>query len=184
MRRTLTLLAAGAAAVALSGAASAPPPSSGNEALISAAVVYNIARFSTWPDEGPDEGSGEGRATARFFEVCYDRDSGMGDAFATIAGKEVGGRPVRPVAVDAEAAFERRCHVYYTDRRADADTLSEAIAHGSLTIGRSEKFLRRGGAVRLRIDGKPRFSVNVANAHAAGVRPSSKLLRLAEEVVE
>ena len=174
MRNVLQAAAAVATALAVSGATSAKQPAD-EEALISAAVVYNIARFSTWPDEG--------RAGERFFEICFDQDSGMADAFATIAGKEVSGRPVRPVPIDVRGAWDQRCHVYFTTRR-DDDVLSIAIAQGSLTIGRDERFLRSGGAVRLRIEGKPRFSVNVRNAHAAGVYPSSKLLRLAEEVVE
>lgn len=176
----LGILAAPTVAFVLSGAATAPPASE-QEALISAAVVYNIARFSAWPETGPGSGP------ARFFEVCYDADSGMADAFATIAGKDVGGRPVRPVPVRDEAVDAkgtRGCHVYFTDGRPSEALLYAAAAYGTLTVGRAEGFLARGGAVRLRIDGKPRFSVNVTNAHAAGVRPSSKLLRLAEEVVE
>ena len=172
MRRLALILIAALGAVP-ARALAAPP--SDEEAMISAAMVFNIARFSSWPEEP---------APGRGFEVCYDEDSGMADAFATIAGKEVGGRLVRPVAVDPRTASARRCHVYYTSGAGDERVLAVAMAQGSLTIGRGERFLRRGGAVRLRIDGKPRFSVNVRNAHAAGVRPSSKLLRLAEEVVE
>lgn len=155
--------------------ASAQKASPQQDKLISAAVVYNVARFSAWPEEGADAPS--------FFEVCYEAGSGMADAFATIAGKEVGGRPVRPVEIEQGAAWDARCHVYYAGARTDEAALVAATDRGSLTIGRSGNFLRRGGAVRLRIDGKPKFSVNVANAHAAGVRPSSKLLKLAEEVV-
>ena len=173
MHRSLTILAAATAALLAGGSANAPRPTGEQQALISAAVVYNIARFSSWPD---DPG-------ARFFEVCYTSET-MGEAFATIAGKEVGGLPVRPVMVEGAGMPQRRCHVLFTEAKPDERVLSEAIARGTLTIGRSERFLRRGGAVRLRIDTKPRFSVNVAAAHAAGVRPSSKLLRLAEEVME
>lgn len=177
MLRARKILAAAAGLLALpswgSAATSAAAPSSREEALISAAVVYNIARFSSWPSE-PD---------VRFFEVCYDADEGMDDAFATIAGKEVAGKPVRPVPVHGEAMLGR-CHVYFTERRADERTLQLASERGSLTVGRDGGFLRRGGAVRLRIDGRPRFSVNVRSARTAGVSPSSKLLRLAEEVIE
>lgn len=182
MLGVLTILAAGMLAAGTgtsSGTGTGSPPPTEEEALISAAVVYNIARFSTWA-ETPD-----GRGTqGRFFEVCYEPGGGMADALATIAGKDVGGRPVRPVPVSAERGWSGRCHVYLAPDGADADTLSRIAAGGTLTVGRGDRFWRRGGAVRLRIDGKPRFSVNVRTARAAGVQPSSKLLRLAEEVIQ
>ena len=143
--------------------------------MISAAMVFNVARFSAWPDDA--QGAGH-------FEVCYEAGGGMADALATIEGKEVAGRLVQAVPVDGQSAPRRRCHVYFVDGRASEEELLAAAERGSLTVGRDDRFLRRGGAVRLSMEGRPRFSVNVRAARTAGVRPSSKLLRLAEEVVE
>ena len=187
MRSLLASLAAGAAffgacatgsASSASAASTVTAQSAEDEALISAAILYNIARFSTWPE---DRTSGGGETA---FSVCFEPQRTLAAAFATIAGKDVGGLPVRAVALTPDRVPGAGCHVYFAASRLDRDVLSSITSAGALTVGREPRFLDRGGAVRISIDGKPRFSVNVASARQAGVKPSAKLLRLAQEVVE
>jgi hypothetical protein len=156
-----------------SSAATAADPE--REALLSAAVVYNIARFSAWPDEAGADGA---------FDVCVERRSDAARAFETIAGKDVGGLPVRVVQVDPDGAALPQCEVVFIERSRGYDEDLRLLAGpGTLTVGRAADFLERGGAVRLTIDGKPRFAVHIGTARKAGVKPSAKLLSLAEEVV-
>lgn len=170
--RQLGLLAALGAG--LSGATTTTAADAQREALLSAALVYNIARFSAWPEEATRDGS---------FDVCIDRRGVTADAFGTIAGKPVAGVPVRVVAMVGDQ--RPTCDVaYFARTRSYEADLSARQVPGTLTVGRAEDFLQNGGAVRVTIDGRPRFAVDMRAARGAGVRPSAKLLRLAEEVVQ
>lgn len=164
----------GALAVGLGGATTAAVADAEREALLSAALVYNIARFSSWPSETVRDGS---------FDVCIDKRGVTADAFGTIAGKQVSGVPVRVIAMVGQERTECDVAFFARTRSYEAD-LAARQSRGTLTVGRADDFLQKGGAVRLTIEGKPRFAVDITTARGAGVRPSAKLLKLAEEVVQ
>ena len=166
----LSLLAALGALTSTATGAATP----GKPELVTAAMVYNIARFSTWPPEADSSES---------FDVCLAHEGDLYEAFRTLEGRDVGGRPVRVRALDREVAEAPVCHVVVVEGAEDhLDPAS--MGQGTLSVGLEHDFLARGGAIRISLTGrKPGFAVNVPNAGRAGVTPSSKLLQLAEEVV-
>lgn len=144
------------------------------EADLKAALVYNFALFTEWAAADPD-------AAARSFTICYAGPE-MAAAFAQIATKSMRGRAVVTRPVPAEGPYVGCQIVYWHDgnvRRA----LPGTAGPGVLTIGNGAEFLARGGMIEMHVeDARIVFSINVESARGAGLRFSSRLLRLAKNM--
>lgn len=161
----LTALMPGAAARAVE------PGPDARLAAVGAALVYNIARFSTWSSAAGDT-----------FDICL-ADEDVLPAFKAIEDREVGGRAVRVKAVAPGDVQLASCEVYFLSDGSERDAIDET-PYGTLTVSTRNGILHEGGAVRIGLDGdRPAFGFNVSNAAKAGVEPSSQLLQLAEEVI-
>lgn len=147
---------------------------------VKGAFLYNFAKFVSWPADALSEGDPLVLCVLASAET-HERLAG------TIQGKTAQGHPVRTRAL-GDASEGRSCHILYVDVEAgvSAGALAAALAGQSvLTVGESEAFARRGGIVRFfRKGNKLRFEVNPAAAEQAGLRISSRLLRLARVVGE
>jgi hypothetical protein len=142
---------------------------------IVASITFNFARFAQWKG---DNGGAAGPLT-----LCV-LDSGASDAWATFEGEDVGGRPLAvKVFSDAEAAGEG-CDIAYLSDAARTHNSPRSLAKaGVLTISDSANFARRGGAIELLVRGsKFQFEINDQALKEAGVRISSKLLRVGMKV--
>ena len=54
-----------------------------------------------------------------------------------------------------------------------------------LSVGDEPGFLERGGIIALKLsDGRVRFDINLATARETGLRLSSQLLQLADQVIQ
>lgn len=175
-RTVYLILAILAAGVGMTDPATAQPLSSSREYQIKAAMLYHFAQFTEWP---PEIFAGE---PDTFIVGVLGRDP-FGDALdAALQGKTVEGRPVairRMTHVDDA----RGCHLLFISAsekgRMDAIT-TKLQDHSVLTVADVEPFTRTGGTIRLfQNKNKIRFEINREAATRAGLKLSSKLLRLA-----
>jgi hypothetical protein len=156
------------------GAARAQGPS---EYEVKAAFLYNFTKFVEWPPSAFAEGNGALRLC-----VLGDDPFGRGLNAALGEGEVVEGR--RLTVVRAETlARAGGCQVLFVSR-SERERLPQILAplksSPVLTVGDSKGFLDQGGIVNFILEGsKVRFEINPAAAEQAGIRISSKLLRLA-----
>jgi hypothetical protein len=167
-------------------AAVAPAPSTveaapdrvSREYLIKAAILYNLAKFATWPETA----FSGAEAPVRLCVLGHDP---FGAALQSLRGKRVGRRQLA-VAMSTDVGDVPACHVLFVSG-SEAHQLGEILDTVSrlpiLTVADFEHFATAGGIVGLtEVDDRSRIEVNVDAAELAGVRLSSKLLRLAVTV--
>ena len=165
--------------VALSVCIGAPVARAQSEDQIKAAFLFNFARYVEWP-----EASFEGPSDA--VRICMVG----GDRFAEVVTRIVSGKQVadRPVSVDALAGLEEAgsCHILYVEEAfaADASEIASRLAGSSVfTVSDRAGFAARGGVANfIWSDNKIRFEINPGAARRAGLKVSSRLLRLAKLV--
>ena len=139
------------------------------EYRVKAAYLFNFARFVEWPVEAQN-----GPLT-----ICVAGRAVFGDVLdETLRGESVNGR-----AVVARVLLEPEpgCHVLFVPRGAAATAYIRA-AQGQpvLTVGETPDFIALGGIANFIPEGNNvRFEINAGAADRAGLRISSRLLRLA-----
>src|ERR1700722_644095 len=172
-RLTLSL----AIAVVFTTAQSGRADESAGEYKVKAAFIYNFAQFVDWPDTAFTS------ADAPFVVAVVGKDPFDGILEQVVAGKRVGAR--RVVVKHFNSADQiGPCQILFVPMTED-DSLSGIIQKvqnsAVLTIGESEDFDSGGGCFRFFTeDNKMRFEINQDAAEQAGLRVSSKLLRLAK----
>jgi hypothetical protein len=147
-----------------------------SEYEVKAACLYKFARYVEWPvgsfadDQAPVIIGVIGRDP---FGPILDR---------IVAGKVVQGRSVEIERIDSVGKL-KTCHILFissSERLRLAKHLEGLNRASVLTVSELEWFARSGGMIRLKIDQERiRFEVNVDNARRAGLRISSRLLKLA-----
>lgn len=153
-----------------------PSPPSPTEYEVKAAFLYNFTRFVEWPPEGlRDPG-------APFVIAVVGRDPFGAVLDETVAGKTAGGRPieVRRVPRVEEARDAQIVFVSSSERSNIPAILKELDRPGILTVGDTDGFAMRGGAINFTMQArKVRFEINPAVTEQAGLKVSSQLLKLA-----
>ncbi len=170
---SFALGAASANASLVSGAA----PGVASEYQLKAAFLYNFAKFIDWP---PKAFPG---ANTPFTFCVLGADPFGADLEQTIKNQNLGGREIviqrlkRPPERDA-------CHILFISRSEQesvAQILGALKTATVLTVSEFESFTKLGGMINLYIEeNRIRFEINVAPAENAGLRISSKLLKLAK----
>lgn len=143
-----------------------------DEVSLRAAYLSRFAQFIEWPAEkqsGP-------------VVLCIAGGGRLFDEASAFAESEAeAARPLRTRAISNGEPIDA-CHVLYvppSQRQLDR-YLATAAARHVLTVGDGLEFLDAGGAVSLRVvDRRLRFDVDLGNLRRAGLRASSRLLRLA-----
>lgn len=139
------------------------------EYRVKAAYLFNFVKFVEWP----------GTAPPGPIVVCIAGRNVFGEVLdETIRGETIDGRPL-VTRVLLEPAHG--CHVVFVPRGAATGAYLQA-ARGApvLTVGESDTFIAAGGMVNFILDGgNVRFEIDARKAEAAGLRISSRLLRLA-----
>jgi hypothetical protein len=178
--RALLLLAGPAAPAAPQPPPAALPAQPSLESDVKAAFLYNFGKFVEWPAaaiDGPDP-----------FRLCVVADAGFVSAVdRLIDGESIQGkRLTRREPASADDA--RRCHILYIgagEGERGARLLGAVRQSPVLTVGEGSSFLRQGGAIGFVLDrNRVRFDVSVPAADRAGLKVSSKVLRLARTVDE
>jgi hypothetical protein len=161
-RRSPRATLAAAALIALTA-----PAEAALEDQVTAAYLYNFARFVDW-SAAPDE--------AAEFLICVEGSDTVRAALAPVEGQPVAGRPV---AIRAVQAAEPDCRILFVSRVALGNTRLPPAA-GVLTVSDAPDFVERGGIIGLVLrDGRLRFRVNRDAARAAGLRVPPQILALA-----
>lgn len=147
---------------------------SAGESDLKAALVYNFALFTERETREPE-------TAGRPVTICYAGPE-MATAFAPIAAKSIRARTIALRAIPTDGPFEGCGIAYWHDGNARR-AFPEKAGHGVLTIGIGAEFLQRGGMIEMHVEeGRVVFSINAESARRAGLRFSSKLLRLAKNV--
>jgi len=174
MRRGLARLAnpAGLAAGAVLLALPCLAQTQVRDVDMKAAYIYNFAQFTTWPEGRP-------RPPGAPLSVCADRASVLWPALQAYNGKPVSGRAW--LVLDAAARpGAAGCDLLVLGRGADASP-----APGLLVV-RDGAASHAGTAATITLvddDEQLRFDVDTREAARSGLRVSSKLLRLARNVL-
>jgi hypothetical protein len=149
------------------------------EAAVKAAYLYNFTKFVDWP-------AAAFRAPEAPFVVCaLASDTFRREFDQTFQGERVRGRRIE---IDHPSTAEgiRRCHLIYFGANGEA-AAGRLAALGNapvLTIGEGRRFLDQGGHIAFRLsENRVRFEISKRAADAAGLQVSSKLLRLAADVI-
>ena len=171
----LRLIAAVSLVLTTSGTLYALQPSI--EYDVKAAFVLNFARYVEWPAE---------QRTAPF-RICLLREDPFGGRLENVvAGERWHGGPI-DVRVIPELREPSDCHLLYVPASAVARFAGTAAAMSAwpvLVVGENDRFLEQGGMIRLFVEeNRVRFAINQRAAEAAGLQVSSRLLRLAKNVL-
>ncbi len=159
--------------------AAAQDPQTG-EYLIKAAFLYNFAKFVEWPETQDVEN--DLRSSVILGILGNDP---FGKAIETIQGKTVKGKKLRVKHFSRVEDLES-CHMLFicsSERQGLIHVLNRVNGSNVLTVGDMHRFAQLGGMVNLVKEGnKIKFEINVNAVRKAGLKISSKLLKLARIV--
>lgn len=148
------------------------------EYLVKAAFLYNFAKFVEWPDEAF---SSPGDPIV----LCILGDDPFDAAIETISGKFIRGRKLKIEVISKIDKIEK-CHILFICRSEKGRLkrfLDIAKKSGILTVADMKDFAGQGGIINFVKSGnKIKFEINVDAARDAGLKISSKLLKLANIV--
>lgn len=151
---------------------------------VTAAFIYQISRFATWPDASPPE-------ALPHLGVCVfgHMDEGLQSAMQGLAKQVSQGRSLQVRHVpDRESLLAqvqaRDCQIVFTAngdwRHLKNEDISHLHAHPALLIGLTRHFLKQGGMIAL-VPQNDRIGivVNRRTLENSHVKLSSRLLHLA-----
>jgi hypothetical protein len=146
---------------------------------LKAAFLLNFARLVEWPSAAfPD-------AAAPLTIGIFGGDPFDGSLRSMVNGERVQGRLLRVRRVDS-VSDARTCQLLFlpVDQSERLRALRRELGEAAvLLVGETQGFARRGGSINFYPEsGRIRFEVNRRAAERAGLRLSSRLLRLARLV--
>jgi len=151
----------------------------GQDAVLSnkvrSAFLLNFARFVDWPASSFASGDTP-------FTFCVSGKALPDVLETTFRAETVNGRSIQLRRI-SEAANVKGCHLLYVTGPQTPAMLRAASGGHVLTVGETADFLKQGGVIRfIEIANRVRFEINRGAADRAGLRVSSRLLRLAAVV--
>lgn len=145
---------------------------------LTAAYIYNFAKFTRWPGVGD-----AGVPNPLIIGVLGDERVAESLAILT-RGRTVGGSPIEVKAFGPDA-IPANLHILYVSASQDASLRQLAPAlfqPGRLTIGETQGFTQNGGIIRLFVESdRLQFEIDNGHAQKAGLTLSSQLLMLARK---
>ena len=148
------------------------------ESLVKASIVYNIARFVTWPEASDEE-------NATNLSVCIQKDNQLATAFSNLAAAQSAGGGFQLRLIERFGVQNLECHVaFLSEEDRDYVDLSAMARDAILTISDTAGFVNDGGTIEIQvIDEKIGFSINRLIERLSSVSLSSQILQLAEKVI-
>lgn len=143
---------------------------------IKAAFLFNFTKYVEWPAPDPTQP----------FRICTVAGSGFGSAVdRTVTGETAGGRAIQHVAPPTPDAA-RACQILFVGRL-ESDRIERWLRAlrdaPMLVVGESRAAWDRGAHINFVLEeNRVKFDVNPDAASRAGLRMSSKLLRVARKV--
>jgi hypothetical protein len=145
-----------------------------DEYRVKAAILYNLARFVSWPAGAFAD------STAPFVICVLGADPFGARLEEVLRGHHIGERGIKAVRL---AEVKPGCHVLFlsnSEQRRLPALLGQLRGSGALTVGELEDFTKLGGMVRLSTQGEQvRFDINVPAAAAEDLKVSARLMALA-----
>lgn len=158
-------------AVASSAAAQGTAPTSEMEYKIKAAFLYNLAKYTQWPDE---------RSSGPLVIGVVGEDP-FGEALDALSARTANGRPLEIIHLQPQEDLGA-CHILFIAPSAQANSaevLAAVAGTPVLTVSDVEGFPEAGGMVNLPLDDDQiRLEVNLDVALEAELRIGAKLLGL------
>jgi hypothetical protein len=156
-----------------------PRASAQSEDQVIAASLFNFARYVEWPENAFD------RRDAPVL-ICMLDSKDFGDVVSdTVSGKTVDRRPVA-VSQTTDILKAGGCHILFIGRgfeKSHQDAVAALGGSSVFSVADQEGFASAGGIANFdRADNRMRFEINPDAAKKAGLKISSRLLRLAQVV--
>lgn len=150
---------------------------------LKAAFIFNFTRFVSWPDAAQAISTESRDNSGDFVIGVLGNDPFDGNLEAIVRGELVGNRPIRIERL-ADTADALRCDMVFIPR-AESGKLEQVLSRTRglpiLTVGDGEEMIASGCVIGFERSGKKvKLIANVDAARDAGLRISSKLLRLCE----
>jgi hypothetical protein len=153
------------------------------EPALKSALIFNFARFTSWPDDALPSNAA--------FVACVVGSREVGQALErAVKDRPVAGHRVEVVSRDGRDAQQsfKTCHLLYVtsiDVKQLARIVSDVRGTPVLTIVDADDSNMRAGIAQLFVDnGRLRFDVDHAQARLCRLQLSSRLLTLASKVRE
>lgn len=173
----LRIIAAFCLAVGHQSAMAEPVP----EYDMKAAYLYNFAMFTEWPDAAAKS---ESASTVR---VCLLGDDNFGPSLTNLARTRNNGVHIQ-LSYLTDIKNVSGCHILFVDSSElkNAGYIAQTLANlPVLTISDNEELFRAGLMVGMFLDNKRlAFDVNYTKTNDAKIMISSKLLRVARQVIK
>jgi hypothetical protein len=148
------------------------------EHQVKAAFLLNFTKFVDWPDSAFTDAHSP-------IAICVLGEDPFGSALDQIVeGESVGARKVIVRRI-REAPGPRQCQVLFLSGPIkDLSQILSGLSPGVLTVGEEhDGFLRAGGVISFVIENRRvRFDISQGAAENAGLKLSSRLLRVARSV--
>lgn len=150
------------------------------EYQVKAAFLFNFARFVSWPTSAPD-------STKSFRIGIHGKDPFGKTLDDLVAGESVGSRPIT-LFRSSELSRLDSCQIVFVP--ACEDVQAQAVIEGlndggTLIVGEQDGFAELGGAIEFVIDrSRVNFIINMAAIRMGGLSASSKLQRVAKQVID
>lgn len=146
------------------------------EYYIKAAFMANFARLVEWPKHN--------RNTTNL-SLCVMDSTVFGQALNSINGKKIHGKNLLVSTCNSKTDFDRIQILFLNspDIKARKDLLARCREKPVLTIGESPGFAQNEGMINFyKAKNRIRFEINRKRAEKAGLKISSRLLKLAKIV--
>jgi len=151
------------------------------EALIKSAFVFNFAKFTRWPEYTWDFNNTE-------FFLCTVGKDDVAKTLNKLTGESLNKRIVQVLSFDQEPV-DNACNLVYVANDASVDVakfLKSRCCESILTVSDVKGFASLGGMIEVYTDsnGRVQFKINRNRVILSGLNISSRLLSLAEIVIE
>jgi hypothetical protein len=155
--------------------------SSDEEHRVEAAFIFHFAQLVDWPPDTPID------KEKSLFLCTVGEDPFQGVLEETVAGKAIGDRMMR-IRHLADTQDLQSCQILFIGKgqRSGVRALMAALHNAPvLTVGETTDFAEVGGMIGFLLQGKKvRFEINLASAESARIKIGSRLLMLAQTVVQ
>ena len=148
------------------------------ESLVKVSIVYNIARFVSWPETS-------GQDNAANLIICIQKDNQLATAFASLAAAQGANGGFQLRLIERFGVQNLECQVaFLSEEDLDYVDLSAMARDAILTVSDTAGFINDGGTIEIQRTGiKLGFSVNRLIERLSSVSLSSQILQLAEKVI-
>jgi hypothetical protein len=143
-------------------------PGLNREYQLKTAYLFHFAELADWP-------------TATKVTICLQGNSPLRRFLPVLNGQQINGQAVT-VKLDTPFAIEECQILFFSDLHAlSKPVLEQAIKYHVLLVSDSDGFAHQGGMIQFTLrDNRLKLIVNLNSVKQAGLKLSSKLLRMAE----